>query len=89
MDLGPALKTSGVYDPARGLARLGLPERLDGLTVLDVGAWDGFYSFSVPSLTEYVGPLDRVRVAISARRAGRDGFLGRLRRHRAVFHAQK
>jgi tRNA (mo5U34)-methyltransferase len=25
--------------------RLGLPDRLDGLTVLDVGAWDGFFSF--------------------------------------------
>lgn len=25
--------------------RLGLPDRLDGLAVLDVGAWDGFFSF--------------------------------------------
>jgi tRNA (mo5U34)-methyltransferase len=25
--------------------RLGLPDRLDGLSVLDVGAWDGFFSF--------------------------------------------
>jgi tRNA (mo5U34)-methyltransferase len=27
------------------LPNLGLPERLDGKTVLDVGAWDGFFSF--------------------------------------------
>jgi tRNA (mo5U34)-methyltransferase len=27
------------------LQRIGLPERLDGLSVLDVGAWDGFFSF--------------------------------------------
>src|SRR5690349_20519636 len=25
--------------------RLGLPDRLDGKSVLDVGAWDGFFSF--------------------------------------------
>ena len=27
--------------------RLKLPKRLDGRTVLDVGAWDGFYSFEM------------------------------------------
>lgn len=47
MDLAPGLRTQGVYDPARTLPRLGLPERLDGLRVLDVGAWDGFYSFEM------------------------------------------
>jgi tRNA (mo5U34)-methyltransferase len=37
--------TPGVNASARALSRLRLPERLDGRTVLDVGAWDGFYSF--------------------------------------------
>ena len=37
--------TPGVNASARALSRLGLPQRLDGLSVLDVGAWDGFYSF--------------------------------------------
>ena len=37
--------TPGVNASARALSRLSLPERLDGLSVLDVGAWDGFYSF--------------------------------------------
>ncbi len=27
------------------LARIGMPEDLRGLTVLDIGAWDGFFSF--------------------------------------------
>jgi tRNA (mo5U34)-methyltransferase len=47
MDLGQGVRTSGIYDPSRTLPRLGLPDRLDGRTVLDVGAWDGFYSFAM------------------------------------------
>lgn len=45
MDLGHGVHTPGRYVPADHLDRIGLPERLDGQTVLDVGAWDGFYSF--------------------------------------------
>lgn len=45
IDLGNGIVTPG-RDPApRRLARLHLPERLDGLSVLDIGAWDGFFSF--------------------------------------------
>ena len=47
MDLGAGLRTNGIYDPSRTLPRLKLPERLAGQTVLDVGAWDGFYSFEM------------------------------------------
>jgi tRNA (mo5U34)-methyltransferase len=47
MDLGPGVRTQGVYDPARTLPRLRLPARLDGRRVLDVGAWDGFHSFEM------------------------------------------
>ncbi len=47
MDLGGGVRTRGHYDPTRTLPRLGLPERLDGKTVLDVGSWDGFYSFEM------------------------------------------
>jgi tRNA (mo5U34)-methyltransferase len=47
MDLGAGVQTAGVYDPSRTLPRLGLPRRLDGRTVLDVGAWDGYYSFEM------------------------------------------
>jgi tRNA (mo5U34)-methyltransferase len=47
MDLAPGVRTPGVYDPRRTLPRLRLPDRLDGKSVLDVGAWDGFYSFEM------------------------------------------
>ncbi len=47
LDLGGGVRTPGVYDPRRTLPRLGLPERLDGVRVLDIGAWDGFYSFEM------------------------------------------
>ena len=47
MDLGHGIRTSGVYDPARTLPRLKLPEQLGGNSVLDVGAWDGYYSFEM------------------------------------------
>lgn len=45
MELAPGIVTEGIYDPTRTLARLGLPHDLSGRRVLDVGAWDGFYSF--------------------------------------------
>lgn len=45
MDLGHGVSTDGVNDPGATLPRLHLPARLDGLSVCDVGAWDGFYSF--------------------------------------------
>ena len=44
MQLSEDVRTAGVYDPARTLSRLKLPARMDGTRVLDVGAWDGFYS---------------------------------------------
>jgi tRNA (mo5U34)-methyltransferase len=37
--------TPGADDSARKLGRLGLPDRLDGKSVLDIGAWDGYFSF--------------------------------------------
>jgi tRNA (mo5U34)-methyltransferase len=37
--------TPGVSDTRRGLPRLKLPASFAGKSVLDVGAWDGFYSF--------------------------------------------
>lgn len=45
MDLGQGVTTSGVYEPAKSIDRFHLPDRLDGKSVLDIGAWDGFYSF--------------------------------------------
>ncbi|HKE85650.1 MAG TPA: DUF1698 domain-containing protein [Vicinamibacterales bacterium] len=45
IDLGHGLVTPGVDDTPIRLARLGLPASFAGLTVLDIGAWDGFFSF--------------------------------------------
>jgi tRNA (mo5U34)-methyltransferase len=44
MDL-PGVTTPGVSATSRGLPRLAFPASLAGKTVLDIGAWDGFYSF--------------------------------------------
>lgn len=46
IDLGQGVITPGRVDPARQtLPRLRLPADLTGKTVLDIGAWDGFFSF--------------------------------------------
>jgi tRNA (mo5U34)-methyltransferase len=45
MELPGGVVTPGVVNVDRVLPRLSLPESLAGKTVLDVGAWDGFYSF--------------------------------------------
>jgi tRNA (mo5U34)-methyltransferase len=45
IDLGNGIVTPGQDNSPRKLARLGLPQSLSGKSVLDVGAWDGFFSF--------------------------------------------
>jgi tRNA (mo5U34)-methyltransferase len=45
IDLPHGITTPGASTSARRLAAYGIPERLDGKTVLDVGAWDGYWSF--------------------------------------------
>ncbi len=48
IEIEPDLVTPGtrsLADMRRVLGYLDLPERLDGLAVLDIGAWDGFFSF--------------------------------------------
>lgn len=48
IDLGCGVITPGggqTFSP-KSEQRIGLPENLAGMTVLDVGAWDGFYSFA-------------------------------------------
>lgn len=45
MHLPGGITTDGVSDTDRGLPRLHLPASFAGRSVLDVGSWDGFYSF--------------------------------------------
>lgn len=44
MDPGEVV-TPGHTDPSKSLTRLKMPDSFCGKTVLDIGAWDGFYSF--------------------------------------------
>lgn len=45
IDLGQGVVTRGVDETSHRLARIGLPSDLSGRSVLDIGAWDGFFSF--------------------------------------------
>lgn len=45
IDLGHGVITPGEDESERKLAQIRLPDRLDGWSVLDIGAWDGFFSF--------------------------------------------
>ena len=45
IDLGGGVLTKGVDDTPYRLRRVKLPASLEGWTVLDIGAWDGFFSF--------------------------------------------
>jgi tRNA (mo5U34)-methyltransferase len=45
IDLGNGITTPGRDDSSTKLDWIKLPQSLKGLTVLDIGAWDGFFSF--------------------------------------------
>ncbi len=45
IDLGQGIVTPGDDDSPRKLAELCFPDDLRGKTFLDIGAWDGFFSF--------------------------------------------
>lgn len=45
IDLGQGVVTQGVDNSPERLARIRLPSNLSGRSVLDIGAWDGFFSF--------------------------------------------
>jgi tRNA (mo5U34)-methyltransferase len=45
LELAPGVLTPGMFDLRGHVHRYGLPERMDGMRVLDVGTWDGFWAF--------------------------------------------
>jgi tRNA (mo5U34)-methyltransferase len=45
IDLRNGIVTPGIDNSMRKLRRLHLPECLEGKTILDIGAWNGFFSF--------------------------------------------
>jgi tRNA (mo5U34)-methyltransferase len=47
LELAPGVVTDGMFDLGPYVGRYGLPARLDGMRVLDVGTWDGFWAFEM------------------------------------------
>src|SRR5208282_1788845 len=47
IDLGGGLLTPGAFDHGPILSRYPIPERLDGLRVLDVATFDGYWAFEM------------------------------------------
>jgi tRNA (mo5U34)-methyltransferase len=47
LELAPGHVTEGLFDLRPYMSKYGLPERLDGMRVLDVGTWDGFWAFEM------------------------------------------
>lgn len=45
IDLGNGVFTLGKDNTSEKLKTLNLPSDLSGMSVLDIGAWDGFFSF--------------------------------------------
>ena len=47
LELAPGVVTPGMFDLRGDVGKYGLPDRLDGQRVLDVGTWDGFWAFEL------------------------------------------
>ena len=47
LELAPGVVTEGMFDLRNQMEGYGLPDRLDGKRVLDVGTWDGFWAFEM------------------------------------------
>jgi len=58
IDLGSGIVTNGWFDLRPHVARYGLPERMDGMRVLDIGTWDGFWAFEMERRGADVVALD-------------------------------
>lgn len=58
MEIVPGLVTDGWFDLRPHVARYGLPERMDGMRVLDIGTWDGFWAFEMERRGADVVALD-------------------------------
>lgn len=49
LELAPGVVTDGWFDLRDQVSHYRIPERLDGLRVLEVGTWDGFWAFELES----------------------------------------
>ena len=80
IDLGGGVVTPGVFDHRPILESYRLPDRMDGLRVLDVATWDGFWAFEF----ERRGAKEVVALDIATR--GDVDLTPTVRRRIAVTH---
>jgi tRNA (mo5U34)-methyltransferase len=81
IEVRPGLITPGAKDTTAELhTRIGLPVRLDGKTVLDIGAAEGFYSFECENRGAEVTGVDVVSATDSGFGLAR-GLLGSKAKH--------
>jgi tRNA (mo5U34)-methyltransferase len=58
IDIAPGLTTRGWFDLRPHVRHYGLPERMDGMRVLDIGTWDGFWALEMERRGAEVVALD-------------------------------
>lgn len=58
IELAPGFTTDGWFDLRPYVDRYGLPERMDGMRALEIGPWDGFWSFEMERRGAKVVALD-------------------------------
>jgi tRNA (mo5U34)-methyltransferase len=58
LELAPDLVTEGLFDLRPYIRHYGLPERMEGMRVLEVGTWDGFWAFEMERRGATVVALD-------------------------------
>jgi tRNA (mo5U34)-methyltransferase len=58
IELGDGLVTDGWFDLRPHVKHYGLPVRMDGMRVLDIGTWDGFWAFEFERRGAEVVALD-------------------------------
>lgn len=84
IEIAPGLITPGWDDPAAGkLAHFGLPERMDGLRVLDIGCAEGFFSFEaerrgaeeIVAIDSWPGSIRRFNICRAALNSRATAFL--------------
>ena len=63
IELPEGVVTEGIYDHRALVAHYGIPESLDGLRVLDVASWDGFWAFELERRGGQVVSVDIPRLS--------------------------
>jgi tRNA (mo5U34)-methyltransferase len=75
IDLGHGVVTPGVDATPRRIRSIQMPARLDGRSVLDVGAWDGAYAFEAERRgADRVMAVDTAMWQMGPPTTGKDGF---------------